>query len=329
MNFIIFCLILLSCKPSNNVELSDNVKLQDTVFGSSDSIDISSDYRQETENTEIIDLNTEKYSTAKNTNTKTKLPRDIIEKEAVLEPDVMSEIIPVVNEVIENEIKEEVPPLDLIVELDLHKEWDTMLKKYVSSDGIVKYSEWKRSENQLDKYLTKLSENEPKNSWTKDEELAYWINVYNAFTVKLILKNYPVISITDLHNGKPWDVKWIAIGSNKYSLNNIENDIIRPKFKEPRIHFAVNCAAISCPPLANTAFTAKNLNSLLDKQTRSFINSNANSLTATKIEISKIFDWYAIDFDNIISYLNKYTQVKILPTAKMNYKYYNWKLNGK
>ena len=89
------------------------------------------------------------------------------------------------------------------------------------------------------------------------KKMAYWINVYNAFTIKMIVDNYPVSSITKLHGGKPWDVKWIELGEKKYSLNEIEHNILRPQFKDARIHFAVNCAAQSCPPILNKAWTEK------------------------------------------------------------------------
>ena len=144
-----------------------------------------------------------------------------------------------------------------------------------------------------------------------------------------MLKNYPLKSITDLDAGKPWDVAWIELGGKKYSLNNIENDIIRPQYKEPRIHFAVNCAAKSCPPMNNAAFTEANLNELLDSRTKNFINSSANDISAASIKISKIFDWYKDDFGTVINFLNKYSNTKINSGAKIEYKNYDWSLNGK
>ncbi len=158
--------------------------------------------------------------------------------------------------------------------------------------------------------------------------MAFWINAYNAFTVKLIVDNYPISSIMKLDNGKVWDRKWINIGGKTYSLNNIENDILRPQFKDPRIHFAVNCAAKSCPPLLNRAWTAANLESNFEKQARAFINNpEFNKISAKEVEVSKIFDWYASDFGNLIDYLNKYSSTKINANAKVKFREYDWALN--
>jgi hypothetical protein len=210
-----------------------------------------------------------------------------------------------------------------------HSAFDSLLKTYVSSTGKVNYEGFKKDKTKLDAYLETLKNNAPQSSWSKDEQLAYWINTYNAFTIKLIVDNYPLKSIQDLHGGKPWDVKWIKIGTKTYALNGIENDIIRPQFKEPRIHFAINCAAKSCPPLLNKAWTAQNLNANLEQQTKSFINNTKfNQITATEVKVSKIFDWYGSDFSNLIAYLNKYSSVKIDAKAKISYLEYNWALNN-
>ena len=209
-----------------------------------------------------------------------------------------------------------------------HEAWDKLLRSYVSSTGKVNYAGFKSNKSALDAYLKHLEENPIESNWTRGEKMAYWINAYNAFTVKLIVDNYPLASITKLHGGKPWDVKWIKLGNKTYSLNNIENDILRPQYKDARIHFAVNCAAKSCPPLLNRAWTAANLNSNFEKQAKAFINNASfNKISADKVQISKIFEWYAGDFGNIITYLNKYANTKINPSAKVEYLEYNWDLN--
>jgi len=209
-----------------------------------------------------------------------------------------------------------------------HDQWDQLLKKYVSPSGKVNYKAFKSENAKLDTYLKYLNDNSIQDTWSKAKKMAYWINAYNAFTIKLIVDNYPVSSITKLHGGKPWDAKWINLGDKTYTLNNIENDILRPKYKDARIHFAVNCAAQSCPPIINKAWTEGNLNQLLEKQAKAFINnSKFNSISANEIEISKIFEWYAVDFGNIIDYLNKYSTTKINKNAKVKYKEYDWALN--
>lgn len=208
-----------------------------------------------------------------------------------------------------------------------HGLFNELLKIYVSNEGKVNYKGLKNNKAQLEAYLRELETKIIQEDWSKEEKLAYWINIYNANTLKLILNYYPIKSITDLDGGKTWDVKRITVGGKKYSLNNIENDIIRPQFKDARIHFAVNCAAKSCPPLANQAFTAENLNALLDTRTRLFINSSANTITVNGMTISKIFEWYGSDFGNITTFINKYSKKTIAKTAKITYKEYDWNLN--
>ena len=210
-----------------------------------------------------------------------------------------------------------------------HSKWDQLLKKHVSPNGKVNYSGFKKDIAELDAYLEILSSSSVDQLSGRNEKMAYWINAYNAFTIKLIVDNYPVSSITKLHGGKPWDVKWVNLGGKNYSLNNIENDILRPVYKDARIHFAVNCAALSCPPLLNKAFTASNLNALLDQQTKKFINNTSfNQIDATKVSISKIFEWYSVDFPKLIEFINKYSTQKVNTNAKVKYNEYDWKLNG-
>lgn len=210
-----------------------------------------------------------------------------------------------------------------------HDTWNALLQKHVSSTGRVNYKGFKSELAKLESYLESLSATPPQSSWSSNEQLAYWINTYNAFTVKLILDNYPATSITKLKGGKPWDAKWIKIGKQSYSLNNIENDIIRPRFKDARIHFAVNCAALSCPPLLNKAYIPSQLSAQLNSQTRKFINNpKYNTLTSDAIKVSKIFEWYSSDFgSSLIGYLNKYSNTPINADAKIQYLEYDWALN--
>ena len=214
------------------------------------------------------------------------------------------------------------------VKANLHQVWDELLNKYVSNNGKVNYEGLKSETDKLNNYLMALSDNFIQSDWKRNEKMAFWINAYNAFTVKLILDNYPVKSITDLHGGKPWDAKWIELGGKVYSLNQIENEILRPRFKDPRIHFAVNCAAKSCPPLLNKAWRPDTLESLFEKQTKKFINNEAfNRLSEKEIAVSKIFDWYGVDFGDLIPFLNRYAGNNIDPNAKVTYQDYDWALN--
>lgn len=215
-----------------------------------------------------------------------------------------------------------------ILSAQLHSDWDSMLETFVTDDGRVDYKAWKVSEKRLVKYLEMLSENVPDKDFSREESMAYWINAYNAFTIKLILDHYPVSSIMDIANGKPWDMKWIDLGGRKYSLNQIEHDILREKFNDARIHFAVNCAAVSCPPLMNRAFIPDKLDDQLDKRAIAFINdSRFNKVTSTKVVLSRIFEWYAADFGSIKQYLDKYYRGAISNSAQIVYTEYNWGLN--
>jgi hypothetical protein len=208
-----------------------------------------------------------------------------------------------------------------------HKPFNDLLLKYVTTNGRVNYRGLTKDTIALNTYLKALAVRVPDASWSRSASMAYWINAYNAFTLKMIITHYPIKSLNDLHGGKPWDVKWIKLEGKLYSLNSIENDMIRNVYHDPRIHFALNCGAISCPPIGNTAFTESNVNALLDKQTTNFINGSANEISATKMLLSKIFDWYKADFGNITTFINKYSLAKVSANATMTFNEYNWALN--
>jgi len=211
-----------------------------------------------------------------------------------------------------------------------YKSWDSFLKKYVSASGDVDYKTIKANKKALDSIIKSFSAVSVSTTWSKDDQLAFWINAYNVFTIQLIVDNYPLKSIQNLDGGKPWDVKRISIGGKKYSLNNIENDIIRPQFKDARIHFAVNCGAKSCPPLLNGAFFAKTLDTQLEAVTKKFIhNTKYQKITTSKLSLSKIFDWYAVDFGDIPTFISKYSATKINKNAVVVFKEYDWALNDK
>lgn len=208
-----------------------------------------------------------------------------------------------------------------------HKAFDGLLRKHVSSTGKVNYSGFKSDQAILEGYLKQLEAQPVESGWGKNKKLAYWINAYNAYTVDLIINNYPIKSITDLEGGKPWDKKFIKLNGKTLSLNDIENVIIRPTFKDARIHFAVNCAAKSCPPLMNKAWTASNLQSELEKRTKAFVNdSKHNTIGGGSATISKIFEWYAVDFGNLNDYLAKYNS-SVNSSTSISYNEYDWSLN--
>lgn len=217
-----------------------------------------------------------------------------------------------------------------------HKTWTKLLKKYVTEDGQVNYSGFKTEEKALDDYLAVLSQHHPDDSWKKEDQLAYWINAYNAFTVKLIVKNLPVKSIKDLGGGiykvnTPWDIKFIEIGDETYDLNNIEHGIVRKQFKDPRVHFALNCASVSCPKLRNEAYVGSKIDAQLDAQSNYFINNKSkNQISKSTATISKIFNWFEGDFKEsggVVKFINKYSDIKMTEETKISYLDYDWNLN--
>ena len=209
-----------------------------------------------------------------------------------------------------------------------HKQWDSLLEQYVDKQGNVNYKALHKDQDALDSYLEHLAEQEAQDNWSKSEILAFYINLYNAATVKLILQNYPIKSIRDIK--QPWRRNWIRVGEEVLSLNQIEHKILR-KMNEPRIHFALNCASASCPKLLNTAFKAATLEEQLDKVTREFINDpGKNEINTDRIALSALFKWYKSDFTgegSLLNYINRYTDQSILADAKVKYLKYDWSLN--
>jgi Protein of unknown function, DUF547 len=218
-----------------------------------------------------------------------------------------------------------------------HLPWDNLLKKYVDNQGNVNYKGLQKDSTLLNGYLETLQANHPEeNKWSKEAQMAYWINAYNAFTVKLILDHYPVKSIKDIKRGIPfintvWDIKFIKIGTNTYDLNNIEHTKLRSKFKDPRIHFAVNCASYSCPALRNEAYTAEKLELQLTDATKRFLaDGRKNQISPQKVKISKLFFWYKGDFTrngSTVDFINAYSPVRVKKDASIEYQDYLWNLN--
>lgn len=221
-----------------------------------------------------------------------------------------------------------------------HEQWSTLLKKHVDKEGYVDYLGFQADSARLNAYLEELTTNPPdENKWTEEEQLAYWINTYNAFTILLILDYYPLKSIKDIGSAiqipfinSPWDIKFIEINGTKLDLNNIEHSILRKKFNEPRIHFAINCASFSCPKLLQEAYVADKLDDQLEAQAINFINdSNRNAISVSHAKVSKIFSWFKGDFTkngSLTNFLNKYSKSKIGEDIKITHMVYDWTLNA-
>lgn len=218
----------------------------------------------------------------------------------------------------------------------MHDSWNSLLSKFVSKDGFVDYKGFKSNKQELDQYLKQLETHPPSNTWTEDEKLSYWINLYNAATVKLITQHLPIESIRDIENKKgisPWKITFVKSGERTLSLDAIEHEILRVEFETPLIHFGVNCASFSCPILHNKAFTADNVRMELEALAKKFINDTARNkiINSKKAELSQIFSWFKEDFSkegSLITFINKYSETKLKKNAQITFSEYNWELNS-
>ncbi len=220
-----------------------------------------------------------------------------------------------------------------------HESFDALLQDYVDEKGLVNYKGLASERAKLKSYLQMLENNEPEDSWTKDQQLAYWINAYNAFTLELILQHYPVKSIRDIGAAikipfvnTPWDIKFIKIGDEPIDLNKVEHGIIRKEFDEPRIHFALVCAAVSCPKLQRRAYLPESLDAQLTKAAKDFLSDTSKNeiKSESKAELSKLFSWYRGDFTKKMSleeYVSQFSEAKLERRASLDFKEYDWALN--
>lgn len=223
----------------------------------------------------------------------------------------------------------------------LHSGWTRLLSSHVS-DGVVDYRGFKDNEEQLQRYLDLLAATDPE-QLSEADQLAYYINGYNSYTVKLILDNFkdgkPPSSIRRIGGlfSNPWKKSFAVLGGETYSLDNIEHDIIRVRFSEPRIHFAVNCASKSCPLLISEAYEGTTLDDQLETSTREFLENPAhNYLDGTTLHVSSIFKWFKEDFnEDPLSFFLAHTSSPVQQSLRnkadhMRIKYldYDWSLNG-
>ncbi|MDE1240840.1 DUF547 domain-containing protein [Vibrio aestuarianus] len=217
-----------------------------------------------------------------------------------------------------------------------HQVWQTTLDSYLIKDNHNNLFDYKnvnsKDKTRLEQYISQLSKLDPR-EYTKAEQYAYWVNLYNALTVNLVVDNYPISSITKLRglfSFGPWEQKIITINQKELTLNDIEHRILRPIWKDPRTHYAINCASLGCPNLQEQAFTAKNTQPLLEKSATEFINSKKGvKLTNDKLVLSSIYDWFSEDFgtkQQLFQHLARYN--KTLKDTERDVSYqYDWKLN--
>ena len=225
-----------------------------------------------------------------------------------------------------------------------HAAWQALLTRYVKAhdDGVNRFEYGAVDANnraQLDAYLGALE----KVTVTKlrdDEQLAYWINLYNALTVRVILDHYPIDSIRDIRYNwlvfGPWKEKLTEVEGRKLSLDDIEHEIVRPIFGDSRIHYAFNCASIGCPNLQPIAFTRDNLESLLDRAAREYINHPRGvRFDGRRVIGSSLYDWYQSDFGRdkreVIGHLRQYAnaglRARLADVEAIDDFFYDWSLN--
>ena len=210
---------------------------------------------------------------------------------------------------------------------NIHHRWDAMLQSFVNEKGQVDYQGWLTDQDNLDAYIETLAKMPPHESDSKQAKLAYWINAYNALTVQLILRNYPLKSIKEIK--APWDTECFSSGGKSFTLGDIEHKILR-KMDEPRIYFAINCASASCPRLWNRAFLEKQMENQLTLVTKAFLEDKSkNDIQSKQLKLSRIFLWFGKDFGSKkerIDFIQRYSGVP-LSNPKIDYLPYDWNLN--
>jgi hypothetical protein len=224
-----------------------------------------------------------------------------------------------------------------------HSAWSAFLRKYLVAGDInrLHYARVTAEDRQnLDSYIDGLRAL-PISRYDRREQLAYWINLYNALTVRLVLDHYPVHSIRDidispgLFASGPWDKDLIVVEGERLSLNDIENRILRPIWNDARLHYVLNCAARGCPNLQPRAFAADDAERLLDQAARGFINTRAVRVRHGKLIVSSIYDWFTEDFGGgetgVLDHLRRYAlpplASKLASFDKIDGTDYDWSLN--
>ena len=211
--------------------------------------------------------------------------------------------------------------------------YNRLLGKYVTSGG-VKYAEWKANAADMQAIQSVVDgiAKENVSAMAKQQQLAFYINAYNAWILHEALGKYPTKSVKDALFTF-FTSKRITVAGQQMSFNALEKDTIRSKFGEPRVHFALNCASRSCPPLNRTAFSADKLDGQFETLAKGYVNSEHGvkfNAAAKSADLSKIFDWYKDDFKadgGALAFINKRRATPIPADAKIGYQDYDWNLN--
>jgi hypothetical protein len=228
-----------------------------------------------------------------------------------------------------------------------HSVWDGFLRKYVvaaHSSGInrLRYASVAPEDRKALKDYLKSLQSLPVSSYNRAEQRAYWINLYNAFTIDLVLSRFPVASIRDINISPglfvrgPWGAKLLIIEGERLSLDDIEHRILRPIWKDNRVHYAVNCASLGCPNLQPAAYTSENTEALLEKGAREYINHPRGvNFKTGKLQVSSIYVWFQEDFggsaEGLMEHWSRYANPMLADTLQ-NYSGglehdYDWRLN--
>ncbi|MDJ0778363.1 MAG: DUF547 domain-containing protein [Gammaproteobacteria bacterium] len=225
-----------------------------------------------------------------------------------------------------------------------HARWDTLLQRYLvtSDDGVNRFAYGRVSDAdraELDAYIESLAQL-PILDFRREQQMAYWINLYNALTVQEILRFYPLDSIRDISSGLfssgPWKKELVEVDGEALTLDDIEHRILRPIWRDPRIHYAVNCASIGCPNLQPQAFTAANTEALLERGAREFVNHPRGARVVDgDLEVSSIYAWFEEDFGGndagVIAHLRQYAdaelQAALAGIERIDDDDYDWSIN--
>ncbi len=221
-----------------------------------------------------------------------------------------------------------------------HSTFDKLLKQHVDADGRVDYAALHKDTTVLDRYVESLR-NTNLAALGRNEKLALLINAYNAFTIRLILDYHPVDSIKEIPAAKRWKHKRWRIAGNTWSLDQIEHEQIRPKFHEPRVHFALVCAAVACPKLRSEAYRSDRLEEQLEDQAR-YTHSRVGwfrfDLEKGTVYLTKLYKWYRGDFEqaagSVLEYAARYSPplrqaLDAGQEPRIRWIDYDWNLNGK
>ncbi|MCA8829130.1 DUF547 domain-containing protein [Hymenobacter pini] len=222
----------------------------------------------------------------------------------------------------------------------LQEPWSELLHRHVTTDGRMNYEGLLDDEDRLLAYLQSLRKVKPDpTAWSATDTEAFWLNTYNAAATYLVLQYYPVASINDIRvkvlggTKSPWEAPVVNVGGQMYSLNQIEREMLRNQFHDPRAHFGLMYGAASGPALLAEAYDGQRLDQQLDQQARRFLNDPIlNQLTPQHVQLSGLFEAYSAEFgteEQLLTFINRYARVPVLLTAKVEYLSFSWALNDR